>query len=86
MSEIGITQADIDAAYGQAFRSYQTTHDYEMDLRKAFARHRIDFGVCEGDDCWQCGGEGVVFDCIDDQCLDAEIGCDLCTKRCDVCS
>lgn len=37
-------------------------------------------------ECWQCGGEGFVFDCIDGFCLDAEAGCDMCTKRCDVCS
>ncbi len=37
-------------------------------------------------DCWQCGGEGFIFDCFDGFCLDAEIGCDMCTKRCDVCS
>lgn len=36
-------------------------------------------------DCWNCGGEGFVSDCIDDCCLDADAGCDLCTQRCDVC-
>ena len=40
----------------------------------------------EDTDCWNCGGEGYVFDCIDGFCLDAEIGCDLCTRRCDVCN
>jgi len=37
-------------------------------------------------DCGQCGGEGVTYDCIDGQCLDAEIGCDLCATKCDYCS
>lgn len=38
------------------------------------------------DECWNCGGEGYVHDCIDGFCLDAEYGCDLCTYRCDVCN
>lgn len=42
-----------------------------------------DFDDCG--DCPNCGGEGVVHDCIDDMCLDAEIGCDLCTSKCDWC-
>ncbi|MFG1413419.1 hypothetical protein V5G24_20115 [Xanthobacter sp. VTT E-85241] len=37
-------------------------------------------------ECWNCGGEGYVFDCIDGFCADAEAGCDLCTRRCDVCN
>ena len=36
-------------------------------------------------DCWNCDGDGYVFECFDGFCLDAEIGCDLCTRQCDVC-
>ncbi len=36
-------------------------------------------------ECPNCGGEGVVYDCIDGQCLDADIGCDLCARKCDWC-
>lgn len=36
-------------------------------------------------ECFNCGGDGVVFDCIDGFCEDFDIGCDLCTRRCDVC-
>lgn len=39
-----------------------------------------------GEDCGNCGGEGYVFDCIDGCCEDAEVGCDLCTRRCDWCN
>lgn len=38
------------------------------------------------DDCWNCGGEGYFYDCVDMQCLDADSGCDICTRRCDVCN
>lgn len=38
------------------------------------------------DDCWQCGGEGFVSNCQDEiGCVDPESGCDLCTRRCDIC-
>jgi hypothetical protein len=37
-------------------------------------------------ECPNCGGEGYVFDCIDGCCVDADIGCDLCTHRCDWCN
>lgn len=36
-------------------------------------------------DCWQCGGEGQTFDCFDGFCIEAEYGCSLCTRNCDVC-
>lgn len=40
----------------------------------------------EGDDCWNCGGEGFVCDCYEPwACCDPESGCDDCTKPCDVC-
>jgi hypothetical protein len=38
------------------------------------------------DDCWNCGGEGFVSSCFEEwACVDPESGCDLCTRRCDVC-
>jgi hypothetical protein len=41
----------------------------------------------QGDDrCYECGGEGFVSDCFEEwACVDPESGCDLCTRRCDVC-
>jgi hypothetical protein len=39
----------------------------------------------EDDDCPNCGGEGVYYDCIDGMCADAESGCDLCARKCDWC-
>ncbi len=49
--------------------------------------------VCPPDDhneydeleCPECGGEGFVFGCFDGCCLDADIGCDDCTRPCPVC-
>lgn len=38
------------------------------------------------DDCPNCGGVGYVHDCIDGCCLEAELGCDLCTRNCDWCN
>lgn len=37
------------------------------------------------EECWDCGGDGYVFDCLDGCCADADAGCDLCTRRCEVC-
>lgn len=39
-----------------------------------------------GDDCWNCGGEETVHDCIDGCCEDSEIGCDDCTHECTECA
>lgn len=45
-----------------------------------------DFDFDDCDACWNCGGEGVVYDCLSDYaCIDPEGGCDLCERRCDVC-
>lgn len=33
-------------------------------------------------ECPVCGGEGFVFDCFDGCCLDADYGCDDCTRPC----
>lgn len=37
-------------------------------------------------ECYECGGEGYVHDCIDGFCVDADFGCDMCTRRCDMCN
>jgi hypothetical protein len=34
-------------------------------------------------ECPVCGGEGVVFDCFDGCCADADFGCDDCTRECE---
>lgn len=37
-------------------------------------------------DCWNCDGEGFVINCFDEgACLHPDEGCDLCTRRCEVC-
>ena len=48
-----------------------------------------DFNPFDEDDCWQCGGEGVLLGCSWDwQCdtYDAGQGTCLCERRCDVCN
>lgn len=32
-----------------------------------------------------CGGGGDYFDCIDGCCADADIGCDDCSRACEIC-
>lgn len=39
----------------------------------------------QDDECGNCGGEGVVYDCFDGFCENAEEGCDDCARRCDWC-
>lgn len=36
-------------------------------------------------ECSRCGGEGFVFECLDGCCLDADVGCDICTRPCPEC-
>lgn len=36
--------------------------------------------------CWECGGEGFIFDCFDGSCAGADMGCDGCTKPCPICT
>lgn len=36
-------------------------------------------------ECDSCGGEGVLFECIDGCCEDCDIGCDDCEYRCGHC-
>jgi hypothetical protein len=39
------------------------------------------------DECWNCGGEGYICDCLDEiGCVDPENGCDLCMRGCSVCN
>lgn len=41
----------------------------------------------DDNECWNCGGEGVIYMCEDEiGCVDPESGCDLCERRCDVCT
>ena len=35
--------------------------------------------------CFQCLGDGELFDCIDGCCMDADLGCDDCAFTCDLC-
>lgn len=44
-----------------------------------------DFDYGDYRECWQCAGEGHMHDCWDGFCQEAEIGCEMCTKKCDVC-
>lgn len=37
-------------------------------------------------DCYECGGEGFVWDCFDGFCVNAEDGCDDCTRPCPECA
>ena len=50
-----------------------------------YSQEEIDSMMGLDDNCPYCD-EGFVYDCIDDQCIDAEIGCDLCAQRCEYCS
>jgi hypothetical protein len=43
------------------------------------------YDLQDNDECPNCGGEGVVSDCIDGMCLDPESGCELCERKCDWC-
>lgn len=38
------------------------------------------------EECWNCGGDGYWYDCIDGCCEDAESGCELCARRCAECA
>ena len=41
----------------------------------------------DGDECWNCGGEGRVNHCFDGCCIDQDdIYCEFCSKLCDVCN
>lgn len=49
------------------------------------AGHLSDYDDYDTDDCWYCGGDGFVFECFDGFCLDADVGCDDCTRECPEC-
>jgi hypothetical protein len=41
----------------------------------------------EDSDCYECGGEGFISDCVEEwACIDPEYGCDYCTRRCPLCN
>lgn len=47
--------------------------------------HGPDF--IDEEECWNCGGEGYVYNCFEEYaCVDPEGGCDECMRRCDVCN
>lgn len=46
----------------------------------------VDYHLNPNNDvCWNCGGDGVLYDCIDGSCFDAESGCELCSRPCPEC-
>lgn len=40
----------------------------------------------DGEECPTCGGDGYIADCFDGLCINAEFGCDDCTRRCVECA
>jgi hypothetical protein len=45
-----------------------------------------DYDFDDQAECWNCGGEGVIYSCFEEYaCIDPEGGCDECERRCDVC-
>jgi len=45
-----------------------------------------DWEFDDPDDCYRCNGEGFVWDCFDGFCVNAEDGCDDCTRSCPECA
>jgi hypothetical protein len=40
-----------------------------------------------GDECWNCGGDGYIADCHEEwACIDPESGCEDCLRRCPECA
>jgi hypothetical protein len=37
-------------------------------------------------ECPNCGGEGVLYECLDGFCVDDESGCEDCAYKCDWCN
>jgi hypothetical protein len=59
----------------------------ETSSERAGRNEEIDFDDTFDDQCWNCSGEGFVSGCFTEySCLYPEDGCDLCTRRCDVCN
>jgi len=46
------------------------------------SEHLTDYDDYGDGECWYCGGDGFVFECFDGFCLDADVGCDDCTREC----
>ena len=45
-----------------------------------------DWEFDDPDDCYRCNGEGFVWSCFDGSCVEAEEGCDDCTRPCPECA
>lgn len=61
----------------------------ELGLLHQRAQKFLDFAAPsagDGEECWHCGGEGFIHDCIDGCCEDAEYGCELCAQQCVECA
>jgi hypothetical protein len=43
------------------------------------------FDYDDADTCPTCDGEEFIFERFDGQCLDSDVGCDLCTRPCPTC-
>lgn len=57
-----------------------TTNNTQADAREDYDDD------WDNETCWQCDGEGFVYDCFEEYaCIDPEGGCDLCMSRCDIC-
>ena len=63
--------------------------EIQADLNSRDDHYFDDYGDYDDDyevECYECGGEGYVHYCFDGFCVDADYGCDECTRRCDVCN
>ncbi len=57
-----------------------------MNEPREWTQEDIDHDMGLDDVCPNCGGEGVIYSCFEEwACVDPDSGCDLCTRRCDVC-
>lgn len=54
-------------------------------MSEQWPQDRIDDEIDDGE-CQRCGGEGIIWECFDGFCEDADIGCDACTRSCPVCN
>jgi hypothetical protein len=63
-------------------------HAERLALFAAVRADKTDYdGWDDDNECWNCGGEGRVNDCVDGCCVDQDdIYCPYCSKRCDVCN
>jgi len=59
------------------------TAERVLDLIHAEVDRELNPG---GDECLDCGGEGVVHDCFDGLCMNAEWGCGDCRRNCAECA